>query len=89
MSPTRLGYKELGLDLVEPLQDQPHKPRQALMREEKKDEEVGDPIKILLEEALKKQRNAMMNNFAQILQLLPTGGASASSSHSASNNYFR
>jgi len=34
------------------------------MREEKKDEGVGDPIKILLEEALEKQRNTMMDNFA-------------------------
>ena len=44
-------------------------------------EGVGYPIKILLKEALEKQRNAMMDNFAQILQWLPTGGASASSSH--------
>jgi hypothetical protein len=45
------------------------------MGEEKKDEEAGDPIKILLEEALEKQRNAMMDNFAQILQRIPTSGA--------------
>ena len=51
------------------------------MGDEKKYEGLGDPIKILLEEALKKQRNAMMDNFSQILQQLPTGGASASSSH--------
>ena len=76
MSPTRSGYKELGLDLVELLQDQPRKPRRMPMGDEKKYEGVGDPIKILLKEALKKQRNAMMDNFAQILQPLPTGGAS-------------
>jgi hypothetical protein len=52
------------------------------MRDEKKDEGAGDPIKILLEEALEKQRNAMMDNFAQILQQLPIGGASASNNHS-------
>ena len=51
------------------------------MVEEKKDKGAGDPIKILLEEALKKQRNVMMDKFAQILQWLPTYGASASSSH--------
>jgi hypothetical protein len=34
------------------------------MGEEKKDERVGDPIKLLLEEALEKQRNAMMDNFS-------------------------
>jgi hypothetical protein len=38
------------------------------MGEEKKDEGAGDPIKMLLEEALEKQRNAMMDNFAHILQ---------------------
>ena len=64
MSPTRSGYKELGLDLVEPLQDQPRKPRRMPIWDEKKNEGVGDPIKILLEEALKKQRNATMDNFA-------------------------
>ena len=51
------------------------------MGDEKKDEGAGDPIKILLEEALEKQRNAMMDNFSQILQWLPTGSASASNSH--------
>ena len=47
-----------------------------------KDKGAGDPIKILLEEALEKKRNTMMDNFAQMLQWLPTNGASASSSHS-------
>ena len=89
MSPTRSGYKELGLDLVEPLQDQPFKPRWMPMGDENKDEGVGDPIKILLEEALEKQRNTMMDNFAQILQRLPTGSASASNSHSGGATPFK
>ena len=55
MSPTRSGYKKLGLDLVEPLQAQLCKPRQTPMGDEKKDEGVGDPIKIFLEEALEKK----------------------------------
>jgi len=38
------------------------------MGKEKKDKGVGDPIKILLEGALKKQRNVMVDKFAQILQ---------------------
>ena len=38
MSPTRSRYKELGLELVEPLQDQPHKYRMPPMEKEKKDE---------------------------------------------------
>ena len=56
MSPTRAGYKELGLDLVEPLQDQPHKSQWPPMGDEKKDEGIEYPIKILLEDALEKQR---------------------------------
>ena len=59
------------------------------MSDEKKDEGVGDPIKILLEEGLKWQRNAMMDNFAHILQRLPTGGASTSSSHSGGSTPFK
>ena len=59
------------------------------MEEEKKDEETLYPIKILLEEALEKQRTAMMDNFAQILQRLPTGDTSASSSHSGGVNPFK
>ena len=35
MSPTRSGYKELGLELVEPLQDQPRKSRRPPMADEK------------------------------------------------------
>ena len=64
MSPTRSRYKELGLELVEPLQDQLYKPRRPPMADEKKDEGAGDPIKILLEEALERQRNVMMDSFA-------------------------
>jgi hypothetical protein len=59
------------------------------MGEEKKDEEEGDPIKILLEEALEKQRNAMMDNFAQILQRIPTSGASTSNKHSGGATPFK
>jgi hypothetical protein len=89
MSPTRSGCKELGLDLVEPLQDQPCKPRRPPMGEEKKDEGAGDPIKMLLEEALEKQRNAMMDNFAHILQRIPIGSASTSRSHSGGATPFK
>ena len=67
MSPIMLGYKELGLELVKPLQDQPRKSRWPPMADEKKDEGIGDPIKILLEEVLEQQRNVMMEKFSQIL----------------------
>ena len=58
------------------------------MAEEKKDEWAGDPIKILLEDALEKQRNAMMDNVFQILQRLPTYGESASNNHSVGTTPF-
>ena len=51
------------------------------MGDKNKDEGVEDPIKMLLEEALEKQRNTMMDNFTHILQRIPTSGASASSSY--------
>jgi len=38
------------------------------MADEKKDEGEGDPNKILLEEAIERQRNAMMDNFSHILR---------------------
>ena len=47
-------YKELGLDLVEPLQNQPRRPQRSPLGDENKYEGAGDPIKILLEEALEK-----------------------------------
>ena len=89
MSPTRAEYKELGIDLVEPLQDHPRKSQWPPMGDEKKDEGAEDPIKMLLKEALEKQRNAMMDNFTQILQRLPTGDASASSSHFGGTTPFK
>ena len=44
---------------------------------------------MLLKEVLEKQRNVIMDNFAQILQRLPTGGASASSKHSGGATPFK
>jgi len=47
----RSRYKELGLELVEPLQYRPRRPRQPPMVEEKKNKAIVDPFKMLLEEA--------------------------------------
>ena len=41
------------------------------MAEENKDDGAGYPIKILLEEALKKQMNVMMDNFAKFFNDCP------------------
>jgi hypothetical protein len=59
------------------------------MGEEKKYEGARDPIKMFLEEALKKQRNAMMDNFSKILQRIPTSGASTSNSQSGGATPFK
>jgi hypothetical protein len=52
------------------------------MAEEKKNDGADDPINLLLEQALTRQRDEIMENFAHILQrLLITAGASSSSGH--------
>jgi hypothetical protein len=79
MSPTRLGYKELGLKLVSLEEKISHTPKQPSMAGEKKDDRTKYPFKLLLEEALVRQRNKMMNNFVQILRWLPTSDAYSSS----------
>ena len=89
MSPTRTRYKELGLELVEPLEDQPHKSQLLTMANEKKYEGARDPIKILLEKSLEWQRNVMMDNFSQILQWLPRGDAFTSNSYFGSATPFK
>ena len=48
------------------------------MEEEKKDNGIGDPFKIFLEETLTQKRNVMMDIFSQILQCLPTCDAYSS-----------
>ena len=78
----RSRYKELGLKINEPLKDIPRRSQQPQMVEEKKDEGVGDPINLLLEEALAWQRDEMTNNFSQILwRLLTIANTSTSSDH--------
>jgi hypothetical protein len=81
MSLTRFGYKKLGLEPVEPFQDQLCRARQQPMGDEKKYDGVGYPFKMFLEESLSWKRNEMMDNFAQILRWFPTGDASSSRVH--------
>jgi hypothetical protein len=54
-------------------------PKKLSMEGEKKDDGTRDPFKMLLEEALERQRKEMMDKFAQILRRLPTSDASTSS----------
>jgi hypothetical protein len=63
MSPTRSGYKKLGLEPIEPLPDRSRRARQQPLGDENKYDGVGDPIKMLLDEALERKRNEMMEKF--------------------------
>jgi hypothetical protein len=84
MSPTRSRYRELGLESILFEDNHSHHPKRPPMAEENRDEGAGVPSKMLLEESLVRQRNEMMDNFAQILQrILMVVEASST------NNHFR
>lgn len=71
------GYNDLGLELVEPLQNRSSKSRRPPMLDENKDDGARNPIKILLEEYLERQRNGMrttlprsFNNYPRLTHIL-------------------
>ena len=57
----------MGLELASLEDKSSRTPKRTLMEGEKKDDGIGYPFKLLIEEALMQQRNAMMDNFTQIL----------------------
>jgi hypothetical protein len=60
------------------------------MAEEKKNDGADDPISLLLEQALTRQRDEMMENFSHILQRLPIASdASSSSDHFGGTSPFK
>ena len=78
----RSEYKKLGLELVSLEENLSRTCKKLSMAEEKKNDGADDPINLLLEQALMRQRDEMMENFAHILQrLLIASGASSSSGH--------
>jgi len=82
MSPTMSEYRKLGIDLVSLEEKHSRTPKKPSMVEEKKNDGADDPIGLLLEQALTRQRDEMMENFSHILQLLPIAtGESSSSNH--------
>jgi hypothetical protein len=90
MSPTRSEYRNLGLELVSLEENCSRTPKKPSMAEEKKNDEVDDLISLLLEQALTRQRDEMMENFSHILQHLPiASGASSSSSHFGGTSPFK
>ena len=90
MSPTRSEYRKLGLELVSLEDNRSRTPKKPSMAEEKKNDGADDPISLLLEQALTRQRDEMMENFSHILQHLPiSSSASSSSDHFGGTSPFK
>jgi hypothetical protein len=90
MSPTRSEYRKLGLDLVFLKDNRSRTPKKPSMEEEKKNDGADDPISLLLEQALTRQRDEMMENFSHILKCLPiASSASSSSDHFGGTSPFK
>ena len=88
MSLTRFEYSKLGLEIVS-LEDS-RTPKKPSMTEEKKNDAADDPINMLLEQALMRQRDEMMENFSHILKCLPIkSGTSSSSGHFGGTSPFK
>jgi hypothetical protein len=79
----RSKYRKLGLELVSLEENLSRTPKKPSMVEEKKNDGADDPISLLLEQALTRQRDEMMENFSHILQCL-----SIATGTSSSNNHF-
>jgi hypothetical protein len=80
MSSTRSEYRKLGLELVSLEDNRSRTPKKPPMAEEKKNDGADDPINLLLEQALTRQRDEMMDIFSHILQRLPIASCTYSSS---------
>jgi hypothetical protein len=68
MSSMRSKYRKLGLELVSLEENHSLKPKKPSMVEEKKNDRAKYSINLLLEQALTRQRDKMMENFSHILQ---------------------
>jgi hypothetical protein len=78
----RSEYRNLGLELVSLEDNRSRTTKKPSMAEEKKNDRADDSINLLLEKALTRQRDEMMENFSHIFQrLLIASGTSSSSSH--------
>jgi hypothetical protein len=63
ISSARSDYSKLGLELVSLEDNRSHTPKKPSMAEEKKNNGGDDHINLLLEQALMRQRDEMMENF--------------------------
>ena len=90
MCPTRFEYRKLGLELVSLEENHSYTPKKPSVAEEKKNDRVDDPISLLLEQALMRQRDEMIENFSHILQcLLIASGESSSIGHFGGTSPFK
>jgi hypothetical protein len=90
MSPTRSEYRNFGIEIVSLENNLSHTAKKPSVAEEKKNDEADDPINLLLEQALTRQRDEMMENLFHILQRLPiASGASSSSDHFGGTSHFK
>jgi hypothetical protein len=90
MSPTRTEYSKLGLELVSLEDNRSRTPKKLSMVEKNKNDGADDTINMLLEQALTRQRDKMMENFSHILQcLLIAIGTSSSRGHFGSTSPFK
>jgi hypothetical protein len=90
MSSTRSEYRKLGLDLVSLEENLSQTPKKPSMAEENKNDGADDSISMLLEQALTRQRDEIMENFTHILQCLPIAtGASSSRGHFGGTSPFK
>jgi hypothetical protein len=83
MSLTRSEYNKLGLELVSLEENFSRIPKKTPMVEEKKNDGASDSINLLLEQALTRHRDEMMEDVSHILQCLPIATCTYSS-----NNHF-
>jgi hypothetical protein len=90
MSPTRSKYRRLGLEHVSFEDNHSCTPKKPSMVEEKKNDKADDPINLLLEKTLMRQRDEMMENFAHILKHLSiASGAYSSNCHFGGTSPFK
>ena len=86
----RSEYSNLGLDLVSLEDNHSRTPKKPLMAAKKKNGGAEDSINLLLEQALTRQMEEMMEKFFHIRQCLPIEiCASSSSGHFGSTSPFK
>jgi hypothetical protein len=90
MSTTRSEYSQLDLKMVSLEDNHSCMPKKPSMAAEKKNNGGDDSINMLLEKALTRRRDKMMDNFFHILQCLPIAtSAYSSKTHFGSTSPFK